>query len=91
MLEHLEDDTVSPLVVPRNAIAIGRPERAIRNARSGTRLPRETLAERTPNAVGTQPPGVAPEPANARRTQPGAIRNAAIGNANAFGTQSGSN
>ena len=79
------------LVVPRNAIAIRRPERAIRNARSGTQVPRETLAERTPNAFGTQLPAVAPEAANAIRTQPGAIRNAAIGNANAFGTQSGSN
>ena len=75
----------------RNAIAIRRPERAIRNARSGTHVPRETLAERTPNELGTQLPGVAPELANAVRTQPGAIRNAAIGNANAFGTQSRSN
>ena len=46
--------------VQRNTMAIGRPERAIRNARSGTHVPRETLAERTPNAFGTQLPGVAP-------------------------------
>ena len=79
------------LVAPRNAIAIRRPERAIRNARSGTQLPRKTLAERTPNAFGTQLPGAAPEPANATRTRPGAIRNAAIGSANVFETQPGSN
>ena len=74
------------LVVPRNAFAIRRPECAIRSARSGMHVPPETLAERTPNAFGAQPPGAAPEPANAIRTQPGAIRNAAIGNVSAFGT-----
>jgi hypothetical protein len=57
---------------------------AIRNARSGTYSPRETLAERTPehvrNATAERSPNAA-----------GRDRNAAVGNANALGTQSGSN